>query len=124
MPAELTHSLHGPDAGLRHHRRFGRSESRQPGGARQVNREVVEVPVVHAEDPRAESASPHGLLLANHFGEHVHPEGLGEAGEVGVAGVVKDGEHEQDSVGAEVARGVDLDFVDDEVLAEHGQVRA
>ena len=111
------------DAGLGHNHCPVRGELRQAGGPVEVDGEVVQVAVVDAEDPRAECGGARCLLLVDHLGEHVHVEGGGHGGEVRVLVVGEHREHEQDCVRAEVAGGVDLHLVDDEVLAQDGQVR-
>ena len=122
MAAEAPHRCGVADAGLGdHHCPIG-SEFGQACGAVEVDGEIVKIAVVHAEDFRAELDGTVSFVLVDHLGEHVHVERLGDGSQVRVLLVGKDGEHEQDRVGAEVARGVDLDLVDDEVLAQYRQM--
>ena len=123
MRPELADRANVTDPRLRDHHRILRCELRQLLGAGQVNGQVVQVAVVHAEDLRAESPRALRLLLIDHLGEYVHAKGACKGGEAPVLLIVQHREHEQDGVRTKVARGVHLDLINDEVLAQHRKVR-
>ena len=96
--------------------------------AQQVERGVerdlegAQVAVVDADQRRLQPQRAVQLGAVVHFDQHRHAERLRRGLEVGQLRVVEDRRDQQDAVGADRARLVDLVGVDDEVLAQHRQL--
>ena len=121
--AELAHRLIVADARLRDDNFAFWDVLCEARCAAQIDGEVVEVAVVDADDVDAERDRAVDLLLRDGFRKYIEAELVSERLELRVGLVIHDGHHEQDGVRAKVAGRVDLDGVDDEVLAQHRQVR-
>ena len=83
----------------------------------------MQIAVVDSDDVDAKGCCEGDLLFGDGLGEDVEAEGIGKLLEFGVGLIINDGHHEQDCIGTEIARGINLNRIDDEVLAQHGEVR-
>ena len=110
------------DRRLRDRDHLGREHRRQAGRDAEVLGERREVAAVDADDVRARAQRPLDLARVVRLDEHAEAERDRERVQVGEQRVVGDrGDDQQDRVGADGARLVDLHLVDREVLAQARQ---
>ena len=84
---------------------------------------VVQIAVVDSDETRLERERALQLLLVVHFDQHVHAQ-IMRGGVERLCGVVVNGGHDdEDAVGAEGARLVDLIGVVEKILAQGGKMR-
>ena len=123
MRAQTSNGLVVADARLRDDDLARGNVVRKALGASEIDAEVVEVAVVNSDHVDAKGSGAGDLLLGDGLGEDIEPKGIRQLFEFRVGVVIDDRHHEQNGVGAKIASGVDLNGVNDEVLAQHWQVR-
>src|SRR3954470_6272289 len=120
---EVVELLARGEARLGHHRLARGDVREQFVGALDVDAEVAEVAVVEAEDVRVDVERALELLLVMDLDEHVEVEAARLLVQLVEVVVLERGDDQQDGVRAGGGRFVELIRVDDEVLAQHGQLR-
>ncbi len=78
--------------------------------------------MVDAEDLRTQTNGTLSFLNVNDLGEHIESQPVCFILQAGVFLIVEDREHQQDGIGPEVAGCVNLDLVNNEILAQYRQV--
>ncbi len=94
----------------------------EAGGLGGVGAEMGEVAVVDADDRRGEIEDAPGIGFVMDFDEAFEADALGEGGEGGKGIVIEDADDEEHGVGAHGGGFIDLVGVEDEVLAQDGEV--
>ena len=107
------------DARLGHLDGVGGEQSGHTREARDIDAQVAQVAVVHADELRADVDRAPGLVGGVHLDQRRQSQTQGQGVQGGQGRIVQGRHDEQDEVGARRARLPDLVGLDDEVLAEH-----
>ena len=91
-------------------------------GGGEIDFEGLQIPVVHADEPGRDFQRAAELLLVVHFHEHGKAGLAGEGMETFELFIGQNGDDEEDGVRAPFDGFENLAFVDDEILAEQGQL--
>ena len=122
QPGQAAHVVGALHARLPDEHDARRRQRRQLLRAGDIGGQGPQVPVVDADDARAQPRRPVHLLGRADLREDLHAQVRGQVGELAVDVVGHHGEHEQDRVRPQRAGGQHLNGVDDEVLAQHRRV--
>ena len=122
QPGQAAHVVGALHARLPDEHGARRRQRRQLLRAGDIGGQGPQVPVVDADDARAQPRRPVHLLGRADLREDLHAQVRGQVGELAVDVVGHHGEHEQDRVRPQRAGGQHLNGVDDEVLAQHRRV--
>ena len=109
------------DAALGDQQAVGRHASPQVERGIERGREGAQVAVVDPDQRRAGGERAVEFFRVVDFDQHVHAERAPEVAQAAQARIVEGGDDQQDGVGTDRARLVDLVLVDGEVLAQHRQ---
>ena len=99
--------------------RPGRHVRRKLDRRGEVGLQGLEVPVVDADQGRAQPQGPFELGTVVHLGQHVHPAFLRRRLELGGERVVQRGQDQQHAIGAHRPAFQHLPRVEHEILAQH-----
>ena len=119
---QAPHVLGSTDPRLTHKHHPGRGQGSHLLGARQIRLQGAQITVVDADDLRPQGRGTMHLLRRGDLREHLHAQAVSQLGQLAVDVVGHHREHEQDRVRPQAASRQHLDLIDDEVLAQDGDV--
>ena len=106
------------DAALRNDDAVLRYAGHQLGGMPQIDRKRLQVPVVDADDLTARIQSFRHFRFIMHLNQHMQSQAFRQV-VVALQPAGKNGRDQQDGIGPDCIRLVDLILIDDEIFSQH-----